>query len=430
MKEVYVIGSYSTQFKRWIEKSVKDLTRMALLGVLEDAAIDGKGIQSAWFSNCGWGFGMPPKENDPGSIGQMSLRGHIALAPLVQEGLFPNSIPIYNVESACSSGSVAFNGAWKDILSDQCDLSLAIGAEKVFFPNHLDKVIENIGSGTDIAELPRLAEQYRKICEISNKEWGMKTDHTLLMDVYATLAAWHMWKWGTTREQIAAVASKNHFHGSLNPLAQYQFEVPVEKVLNDYVVSWPLTRSMCAPIGDGAAAALLCSANYLNRLPGSIQKRAVKVLASAVATGYRQTIDGPSISYWAAERAYKMAGLKPEDISLAETHDATAIAEIAITEMLGFCPMGQGGKFAESGATRFDGVKPVNTSGGLESKGHPIGATGLSQINEIVMQLRGEADKRQVKNPQIGLIENGGGVVGFDEFCCAVTILSRNKGGK
>jgi len=216
----------------------------------------------------------------------------------------------------------------------------------------------------------------------------------------------------------------------LNPLAQYQFEVPVEKVLSDYLVSWPLTRSMCAPLGDGSAAALVCSGDYLSKLPPGIRRRAVKVLASVYANGRERKIEELAVSYYAAERAYKMAGITPGDISLAEVHDATAVAELHQTEMLGFCPVGQGGRFAASGATRFDGNKPVNTSGGLECKGHPIGATGLSQINEIVMQLRGEAGPRQVKDPQIGLVENGGGIISFDEFCCAITILQRINGGK
>ena len=429
VNEVYVIGSYSSQFKRWRDKSVKELTRMAVVGVIQDAGLSGSDIKSAWFSNCAWGCDFPPRESDPGQPAQMSVRGQVALAPLVQEGLFPKSVPVYNVEGACASGSMAFNGAWKDILSGQAEVSLAIGAEKVYFPNHFDRVLELIGSGTDSVELPKLSRQYQEICDLSSKEWSRKTDHTLFMDVYAAIAAWHMWRWGTTQQQLAIVASKNHFHGSLNPLAQYQFEVPVEKVLNDYMVSWPLTRSMCASIGDGSAAALICSKRFYMKLPANAKKRAVKILASNIATGYRQNIEGFSVGYWAAEGAYKIAGSGPGEISLAEIHDATAISEIVHSEMLGFCPMGQGGKFAESGATRFDGDKPINTSGGLESKGHPIGATGLSQINEIVTQLRGEAGKRQVANPQIGLVENGGGVVGFDEFCCAVTILKRNKGG-
>lgn len=254
-----------------------------------------------------------------------------------------------------------------------------------------------------------------------------RVSHTIFMDTYATQAAWHMWKYGTTREQLAIAASKNHFHGSLNPLAQYQFEIPVGKVLADYEVSWPLTRSMCAPMGDGGAAAILCSEEYLKGLPDSIKRRAVKVLASVISSGHERNIAEPSLSHWAAQRAYQIAGIGPKDIDCAEVHDATAFSEIYQAEMMGFCPIGEGGKLVESGATRFDGSIPINTSGGLESKGHPIGATGLSMIHEIVMQLRGEAGKRQVKDAEFGLVENGGGVVSFEEFCCGVTILQKGN---
>jgi acetyl-CoA acetyltransferase len=430
MTEVYVVGSFSTQFKKWPDKSWKDLTRQACAGVLQDAGIEAKDIQSAWFSNTGWGNSLPPRGDDPGMAGQMNVRGQVALAPLVNEGLFPAFIPVTNVEGACASGSIAFNGAWKDIQAGQSDVAIAIGVEKTFFPNHLELVIGMFAGGTDITELPKLSNQYKEVCDMVGKEWNHNGGHTIFMDVYAVLGAWHMWKWGTTQKQIAMIASKNHYHGSLNPLAQYQFEVPVEKVLSDYPVSWPLTRSMCAPLGDGSAAAVLCSGAYLSKLPSGIRRRAVQVMASVYTNGRERKIEEPSVSYYACERAYKTAGISPADVSLAEVHDATAVAELYQTEMLGFCPVGQGGKFAESGATRFDGSKPINTSGGLECKGHPIGATGLSQVNEIVMQLRGEAGRRQVKDPQIGLVENGGGVISFDEFCCAITILKRIQGGK
>lgn len=423
MKDVYIIGSYSTQFKRWPEKSIKDLTRMAYTGVLRDAAIEAGDIKFAWFSNSGWGHSIPSSEKGPGATGQMNIRGQAALAPLVNEGSFPKRIPIISVEGACASGSLAFHGACKDILSGQCDVSLAIGAEKTYFPNNLEKVIEMFYGGTDTAGLDHLFKLHAAVGAENGKEWSVSPTHSLFMDIYANLAAWHMKKYGTTERQIALAASKNHFHGSLNPLAQYQFEVPVEKVLSDYMVSWPLTRSMCAPLGDGAAAAIICSGDYLRKLPGAIRKRAIKVLACVPASGYEHDINEPSTSSWAGERAYQMAGLRPSDIDIAEVHDATAFAEIHQLEQLGICPLGEGGKFSESGATMFDGKKPVNTSGGLESKGHPIGATGLSQINEIVTQLRGEAGKRQAGNLKIGLIENGGGIVGFEEFCCVITIL-------
>jgi acetyl-CoA acetyltransferase len=234
-----------------------------------------------------------------------------------------------------------------------------------------------------------------------------------------------MWKWGTTREQIAIAASKNHYHGSLNPKAQYQFEVPVEKVLSDYEVSYPLTRSMCAPIGDGGAAAILCSEDFLKSQPREVQKRAVKVLACVMSAGKHRPIEEPSLSKWAADRAYQMARIGPQDIDVAEVHDATSFCEIYQVEMMGFCPIGQGGKFIESGATKLGAKLPINTSGGLVSKGHPVGATGLSMIYEIVTQLRGEAGPRQVPHAKIGLIENGGGVISVEEYSCGITIFQK-----
>lgn len=426
MGNVYMIGSYSTRFGKWIEQSHKELTRMAFLGVLEDAGIKSEDIEFLWFSNCGWGITAPPTENDPGIQGQMNVRGQVAFAPLVNEGLFPKRVPCINVEGACASGSLAFHGAYKDIISGSCQVSLALGVEKTYYPKHPAVIIQAFTGGVDVSELPNLIMQYTEIGKQCGKEWKGGVSHTIFMDTYATQAAWHMWKHGTTREQLAMAASKNHLHGSLNPLAQYQFEVPVEKVLADYEVSWPLTRAMCAPLGDGAAAAILCSEEYLKGLPSSIQKRAVKVLASVVSGGHERDIAQPSLSHWAAQKAYSLAGIGPQDIDLTEVHDATAFCEIYQAEMMGFCPLGAGGKFIESGATRFDGKKPMNTSGGLESKGHPIGATGLSMINEIAIQLRGEAGARQVKKAEIGLVENGGGVVSVEEFCCGITILQKS----
>jgi acetyl-CoA acetyltransferase len=338
MNDVYIIGSHSTQFKRWPEKSIKDLVRMAYTGTLQDSGIEAKDIGFAWFSNCGWGYS------------------------LVNEGLFPKRAPVISVDAACASGSLAFHGACKDILSGQVDVSLAVGVEKTFYPDHLAQVIEMFYGGTDTSRVNELFKLHAGVAKDTGKEWSTSASHTLFMDIYANMAAWHMKKYGTTEKQLAMCASKNHMHGSLNALAQYQFEVPVEKVMADYVVSWPLTRSMCSPLGDGAAAAILCSGKYLRGLPASVKKRAVRVLACSPASGYEHEMGALSTTHWAAERAYKDAGKSPSDIDVAEVHDATSFAEVHQLEQLGFCPMGEGGKFTESGATRFDGKKPVNTS--------------------------------------------------------------------
>ncbi|MGQ9647418.1 MAG: thiolase family protein [Thermodesulfobacteriota bacterium] len=415
LRDVYVIGSYSTQFKRWFDKSLKELTRDTYLGVLADVGMkDGRDIDFAYFSNCAMGL----------LWGQDLIRGHVCFAPLVKEGIFPERVPIINVEGACASASMAFHGAWKDILSGTSEVSLAIGVDKFYHPDK-EKVLVAYEEGIDKEEKGKLIDEYQSVASECGRQFEQGPGHTLFMDTYAMQACWHMWKWGTTQKQIAIAASKSHYHGSLNPKAQYQFAVPVEKVLTDYEVSYPLTRSMCAPIGDGGAAAILCSEDYLKSQPTEVRRRAVKVLASVLSSGKHRPIQEPSLSKWAADKAYQMAGVSPQEIDVAEVHDACSFCEIYQAEMLGFCSMGQGGKFIESGATKLDGKIPINTSGGLVSKGHPVGATGLSMIYEITTQLRGEAGPRQVPHARIGLTENGGGVISVEEFACGITILEK-----
>ncbi len=416
MQNAYVIGAYSTQFKKWLDLTNKQLAREALLGVLEDAGWqNGYQLENTYFSNCSMGV----------LWNQDLVRGHCVFAPFVEEGIYPERVPIINVEGACASGSLAFHLAWKDILSGVHDVSLAFGLDKFYHPDTA-KLMEAFEHGIDREEKSRLIEEYQVVAAECGRKFEQLPGHTLFMETYAMQACWHMWKYGTTQKQIAVGASKNHHNGSLNPKAQYQFEVPVEKVLQDYKVSYPFTRSMCAPIGDGAAAAILCSENYLKNLPASVQERAVKVKASVISSGKHRPMSEMGLSRWAADRAYKMACIGPDDIDVAEVHDATSFCEIYQAEMLGFCPVGEGGNFVESGATMLDGKIPINTSGGLVSKGHPIGATGLSMIYEIVTQLRGEAGARQVKNAVTGLTENGGGVISVEEMACGVTILQKD----
>ena len=245
----------------------------------------------------------------------------------------------------------------------------------------------------------------------------------IFMDTYGLQALWHMKTYGTTQRQIAFAASKNHLHGSLNEKAQYQFKVSVEDVLKDREISYPLTRAMCAPIGDGAAAALICSEKGLKHFPTEIQQSAIKIKASVLSGGKYRTPQETGLSRVAAKKAYRQAELEPKDINFVEVHDATSFCEIYQLEMLGFCEIGSGGKFVEEGHTQLGGRLPVNLSGGLVSKGHPVGATGLSMIHELAVQLRGEAGKRQSERNKIGLAENGGGVIGFEEAACSVIIL-------
>ena len=243
------------------------------------------------------------------------------------------------------------------------------------------------------------------------------------MDVYAFLSRFHMRTFGTTRKQLAEVASKNRFHATMNPLCQFREALSVPEILEAREIAWPLTLPMCAPISDGAAAALVCNRDALRRFD---RNRVVAVKACVLGSGSDREAEqlDRHLCRLVAGKAYDQAGLGPVDMSLAEVHDATAFAEIQQTENLGFCGIGGGGALVESGDTRLGGVIPVNVSGGLESKGHPIGATGLAQVYEMVVQLRGEAGARQVEGARFAIAENGGGFHGIEEAAACVTILA------
>jgi len=301
-----------------------------------------------------------------------------------------------------------------------------MGVEKTYVPDDPAATMELFAGGIDQLDPEVWQTHYREQGEAMGKPFETGPGRTIFMDTYAMQASHHMKKWGTTQKQIAVGAAKNHNNGSLNPLAQYQFEMSVDEVLADREVSHPLTRAMCAPIGDGAAAAILCSADYLRNLPSEIQSRAVKVKASALSGGKYRSLDEPGLTKIAADKAYAFAGVRPGDIDVAEVHDATSFCEIYQMEMMGFCEIGAGGKFVGDGHTMLDGKIPVNTSGGLVSKGHPVGATGLSMIHELTSQLRGEAGARQVDGARLALAENGGGVMGMEEAAACITILEKD----
>jgi acetyl-CoA acetyltransferase len=256
------------------------------------------------------------------------------------------------------------------------------------------------------------------------EEAARESQRTVFMDIYASFAKQHMARFGTTCRQIAAVAAKNHNHSVENPLSQYRKPFTIDQVMDARLIAWPLTLPMCSPISDGAAAAVLCSKEGLKRLGAD---RAVRIRASLLGNGGRRGADEieKHISRRASARAYEMAGLGPDDIDLVECHDATAFGEIQQSETLGFFEFGDGGPAAERGDTTIGGRIPFNPSGGLESKGHPIGATGLGQIHELVTQLRGEAGPRQVDGARIALAENGGGLMGVEEAAISLTLLER-----
>jgi acetyl-CoA acetyltransferase len=306
---------------------------------------------------------------------------------------------------------------------------LAVGAEKLYSEDRA-KTMQGFLAGMDaevvMDQMAKFNEQERKRKEEEAKEKGIEPPpekpggHSVFMDWYAIGARRHMEKYGTTQRQLAVIAAKNHNNSTLNDLAQYTFPQTVEQVLEDREVAWPLTRAMCAPIGDGAAAAILCSESFMKKHPSS---RAVKVLASVLQSG---NLQGPTdVAARSSRKAYEVAGVGPGDIDVAEVHDATAFGELHQVEQMGFCAVGEGGPFAEAGETSLGGKTPINTSGGLISRGHPIGASGLAMIYELVTQLRGEADKRQVGGARLALVENGGGTIGQGEAAMCVHILEK-----
>ena len=412
MTDIHIIGIGMTPLGKFPDRSVKELTKSAVDTALADAGAGMDDIEAAWFSNTRQGM----------MEGQNTVRGQCALRSMGFE-----SIPIVNVENACCSSSTGLNQAFAYLKAGLADVALVAGTEKMFYPEKRELMFQAFRGGWDVhtqEETERNLLALGEGLELPPEALEDTGEHSIFMDIYASLARQHMKNFGTTQRQIAAAASKSHFHSTMNPLAQYQKDFSVDDVLNDRLISWPLTRAMCAPLSDGAGALVLCNDEALDRFD---KVRAVKVLASSlVSSSNRDPNDfDHHLGKMAADRAYEMAGVGPEDVHVAEVHDASAYAEIVQVENMGFCARGEGGALAESGETRLGGRIPVNTSGGLLSKGHPIGATGAIQIHELVTQLRGEAGKRQVEGASIAAAENGGGFYGIEEAATVVTVLGR-----
>jgi len=408
-EEIFVVGVGMTRFGRWLDRSLKSLVAEAALQALKDANCRAADIDAAFFSNTTQSI----------IEGQHLIRGQIALREIGIE-----SIPIVNVENACASGSTAFYQAINHLRAGAADIALVVGAEKMYNEDRL-KSAAVFDGGWDVHQSKAIAGRLASIGANFPTPAGRGPGvASPFMELYASLAKGHMSRFGTTERQLATVAAKNHRHSTLNPLSQYQNDMSVEDVLAGKLIAWPLTLPMCSPISDGAAAAILCTKRALQRFS---DVRPVSVLGCALASGSsREWADAEGhICRRAADKAYDEAGIGPKDVSVAEVHDASAFAEIVQIENLRFCEIGEGGAFSERGETALGGRIPVNPSGGLESKGHPIGATGLGQIYELTQQLRGEAGARQVADARLAIAENGGGFIGVEEAAAVVTILGR-----
>jgi acetyl-CoA acetyltransferase len=368
---------------------------------LADATVAVDRVEMVFFANAMGGL----------MTGQEMIRAHAALR---ETGLLQLGAPMVSVENACASSSSAVHLAWMAVASGQVDVALAVGAEKMTSEDK-SRAFAGLASAIDLERVSELEQDLYGGCP----ESGAGRDRSLFMDIYADMARRYMERSGATAEAFAQVAVKNHRHGALNPHAQYRNLVTVQDVMSSRMVSDPLTMLMCSPIGDGAAAVVLCSRDVAR----SLDIEPVRVRSSVLVSGIRGASVQSAVER-AAERAYALAGVGPLELDVVELHDAAAPAELIVYEELGLCGPGEGPKLLAEGATALGGRIPVNTSGGLLSKGHPVGATGCAQLVELTLQLRGQAGDRQVAGARTGLAENGGGYLGRDPAAVVVTVLS------
>ncbi|MGX1086467.1 thiolase family protein [Pseudomonas sp. AP3_22 TE3818] len=412
MSTVYIAGIAMTVFGRHLERSLDDLAREALNGALQDAGCRTEDLGIAFYA----GMTNGPLQ------GQIAIPGQVVLSKVGIEG-----IPIYNIENACASGSAAFNLAVQSLRAGTTDVALAIGAEKMNIADKL-KALSIFEAGWDISRAEQNYQTLVQMGEGVEVPEGSESDkpYSKFMAIYAAMCRHHMSTYGTTQRQIAAVSAKNHTHSVHNPYSQFRKPFSIEEILAAPPITYPITLPMCAPLSDGAAAAILCTEEGLNRI-GADKTRCIKVAASVIRSFSNRRLDQPElhVGRLAARMAYEQAGLGPRDMHVAEVHDASAMGEIIQVENLGFVAPGEGGPAAERGEFTLGGRVPVNTSGGLESKGHPLGATGIGQLYELVTQLRGEAGKRQVEGARHAIQENGGGLQGVEEAAVAIHILSK-----
>ena len=412
MDDVFIVGVGMTPFGRHLDQSVKQLTASAVGEALADASCRVDAVDVAFFGNSVQGFMQ----------GQLFIRGQIALLPLGFDGT-----PIHNVENACATASTAFHQAVSQLRAGMACVALAVGVEKMFTPDKA-KMFSVFDSGWD---LETVDENLRRLVALGDGVEAppgstSERPYSLFMDVYAGLGRQLMRRHGVTQRQIAAVSAKNHTHAVHNSRAQYRTAMTIDEVLASAPITYPFTLPMCAPISDGAAAAVLCNSEGLARL-GLARERAVRVRASVMRSASSRSSEALDlhVTRLAALRAYEEAGIGPEAVDVAEVHDATAVGELIQMENLGLCSPGDCGPASERGETTLGGRLPINPSGGLESKGHPIGATGLGQIFELVSQLRGECGPRQVEGARIALQENGGGLWGVEEAIAHIGIFER-----
>jgi acetyl-CoA acyltransferase len=408
MRDAVILGIGMIPFGRHLDRTHTDLAQAAVRLALADAGIEPGAIDMAIYANVIQGF----------FAGEMSIPGEYALRPLGIEG-----VRAVTVEAACASSTLGLHIAIDYVCAGLAEMAVVVGVEKLYSADRAKRFAvfqQPLDAGVARGYLARTEGMLAPV-----PAGATASGPNIMMDAYAAQARLHMATYGTTARQIAAVASKNHAHSVHNSLSQYCEAMSVDEVLAAAPVAWPLTVPMCAPISDGASAAIVCAADTARRL---FATRAIRIRAATSQTGRDRAPDDYAnhVSRLVAARIYESAGIGPEAIDVAEVHDASSSGEIVQTEAIGLCAPGRGGPDAEAGETAVGGRIPINVSGGLVSKGHPLGATGLGQIHELVTQLRGEADARQVEGARVALAENSGGFYGVEDGMSAITLLSRD----
>lgn len=407
MREVAIVGAGMIKFGRHPQKGIKDLVREAVDDVLRDSGVKIRDIEAAYVGSAAPGL----------MTGQEQIKAQVTLSAM---GI--DTIPMYNVENACASSSSALNLAWTAVGAGMFDCALVVGFEKLYDENRMKSYMA-LGTATDIELVNYHMAEFEKRQNSDEKIFSEESgkSKSIFMDVYAYYTRRYMKRCGLKQEHFAKIAVKSHRNGALNPNAHYQKEVTLEQVLNSGDVSFPLTRMMCSPVSDGSAAVIICS----KEKAAQYTTTPIWIAASVLGSGRINYDADDTLTRRVGKKAFEAAGIGPEDIDLIEVHDATSPSEIITLMELGICPEEDAPEWIDTGCMEIDGKMPTNTSGGLASKGHPIGATGLGQIHEVVHQLRGTAGKRQVKSPKVGMAQNGGGVLGVDGAAMAYHVLKR-----
>jgi len=389
MRKVVIGGVGMTSFGKFLERNLKSLAEESVSLALKDARVSVNDVDRIFFGNAAAGV----------VTGQEMIRAQSSLRNTGLDGK-----PMFNVENACASGSSALNLAWLSVASGQSETALVVGVEKL---THEDKAV-SFGAFAKAVDLEEPLPE------------GVTTGTgSLFMDLYAAKARKWMEKTGAEASDFARVVVKSRRAGSLNPHAQFRNETSVEEVLASRMVSDPLTLFMCSSIGDGGAAVFICSEQFAAKR----DIRPVYIRASSIVSA-KADGSGELVAVRAANAAYEQAGIGPSDVHVVELHDASAPAELIHYENLGLCAPGDAPKLIRSGDTDIGGRISVNPSGGLLSRGHPVGATGVAQIVELTQQLRGTAGARQRPGAKVALAENNGGQLAGDSAVALVTILS------